>query len=92
MKEASGGKGGLSRVGRGKVYGSTTLGERGQIVIPAEARKDFGFEVGQKLIVMSHGRGVLVLNADVVAQMVAEDMDRLALLERRLAEETSDVK
>jgi len=33
-------------------YGSVTVGERGQIVIPAEARAELGIKPGDKLIVM----------------------------------------
>ncbi|MER3496723.1 MAG: AbrB family transcriptional regulator, partial [Armatimonadota bacterium] len=33
-------------------YGSVTVGERGQIVIPAEAREELGFNPGDKLLVM----------------------------------------
>ncbi|MBS1719709.1 MAG: AbrB/MazE/SpoVT family DNA-binding domain-containing protein [Armatimonadetes bacterium] len=35
-------------------YGSVTVGERGQIVIPAEARAELGFNPGEKLLVMRH--------------------------------------
>jgi len=31
-----------------------TVGERGQIVIPAEARRELGIEPGDKLIIMRH--------------------------------------
>jgi AbrB family looped-hinge helix DNA binding protein len=34
-----------------RFYGAITVSERGQIVIPAEARRDFGIEVGDKLLV-----------------------------------------
>ena len=34
-----------------KFYGSITVSERGQIVIPAEARKDFAIDTGDKLLV-----------------------------------------
>ena len=34
-----------------KFYGSVTVSERGQIVIPADARRDFGFAAGDKLLV-----------------------------------------
>ncbi|PIP31208.1 AbrB family transcriptional regulator [bacterium (Candidatus Howlettbacteria) CG_4_10_14_3_um_filter_37_10] len=34
-----------------KFYGSTTIGERGQIVVPAEARKDLNLDKGEKLLV-----------------------------------------
>ncbi|GBC94523.1 hypothetical protein HRbin16_00307 [bacterium HR16] len=35
-------------------YGMVTVGERGQIVIPAEARRELGIEPGDKLIIMRH--------------------------------------
>ena len=35
-------------------YGSATLGERGQVVIPAEARKDCNIHPGDKLLVFRH--------------------------------------
>jgi AbrB family looped-hinge helix DNA binding protein len=41
-----------------RFYGAITVSERGQIVIPAEARRDFNIEVGDKLLVfgdLEHG-------------------------------------
>lgn len=38
--------------GRG-FYGAVTVGERGQIVIPAQARRDLGIEAGDKLLVLA---------------------------------------
>ncbi len=35
-----------------RFYGSITVSDRGQIVIPAEARRDFNIEVGDKLLVL----------------------------------------
>lgn len=35
-------------------YGSATVGERGQIVIPAEARAEMGIEPGDKVLIMRH--------------------------------------
>lgn len=35
-------------------YGAVTVGERGQIVIPAEAREELGLKSGDKLLVMRH--------------------------------------
>ena len=37
--------------GRG-FYGAVTVGERGQIVIPAQARRDLGINAGDKLLVL----------------------------------------
>ncbi|HEY3333415.1 MAG TPA: AbrB/MazE/SpoVT family DNA-binding domain-containing protein [Capsulimonadaceae bacterium] len=33
-------------------YGTVTVGERGQIVIPAEARRDHNIETGDKLLII----------------------------------------
>lgn len=35
-------------------FGTVTVGERGQVVIPAEARKQCGIEGGDKLLVFRH--------------------------------------
>ena len=35
-----------------KFYGSVTVGERGQIAIPAEARREMQLEAGTKLVVL----------------------------------------
>ena len=35
-----------------KFYGAVTVSERGQIVVPAEARKDFNIKAGDKLLIM----------------------------------------
>ena len=36
-----------------KVFGTVTIGERGQIVIPAELRQSFGIKAGDKLFVFT---------------------------------------
>ncbi|OGD35107.1 hypothetical protein A2V94_08935 [Candidatus Atribacteria bacterium RBG_16_35_8] len=44
-----------------KFYGSITVSERGQIVIPADARRDFNIKTGDKLLVfgdMEKGLGI----------------------------------
>jgi len=45
-----------------KFYGLTTVGERGQLVIPADARRDFQITPATKLIVFgSKSGGGLIL-------------------------------
>jgi len=57
-----------------KFYGATTIGERGQVVIPAEARKDFQISPSTKLLVFSgHGGDALML---VKAEFVTEFLTR----------------
>ncbi|MDD5155869.1 MAG: AbrB/MazE/SpoVT family DNA-binding domain-containing protein [Candidatus Omnitrophica bacterium] len=38
-----------------QVYGAVTVGERGQVVIPAKLRKVFGISPGDKLFVFTKG-------------------------------------
>jgi len=53
-------------------HGSVTVGERGQIVIPAEARRKFRIETGDKLLVFSHpaGGGLLLAKVDALEGML----------------------
>lgn len=44
-----------------KFYGSVTVGERGQIVIPAEAREELGLKAGEKLLVFKVKNKVLAI-------------------------------
>jgi AbrB family looped-hinge helix DNA binding protein len=55
-------------------YGATTIGERGQIVIPAEARKDLDLIHSTKVMVFRAGlgEGLLILKADSVAEIIAK--------------------
>ncbi|MGB9857484.1 MAG: AbrB/MazE/SpoVT family DNA-binding domain-containing protein [Dictyoglomaceae bacterium] len=49
-----------------KIYGAATLSERGQIVIPQEAREDLNLKPGDKLIVMCMGpkTGLMLIKAE----------------------------
>lgn len=38
-----------------QVFGTTTVGERGQVVIPADARKHFNINKGDNFLVISGG-------------------------------------
>ena len=43
------------------IWGTVTIGERGQIVIPKAARDKFGFKSGDRLIVASDENGIALL-------------------------------
>lgn len=71
-------------------YGSATIGERGQIVIPAEARKECDLHPGEKLLVFRHPMhpNMLVLARVNDMQQLHEQMSRsMELLNRKLQEE-----
>ncbi len=42
-------------------YGTTTLGERGQVVIPAKMREEFKLEKGEQLLVFGMGENMITL-------------------------------
>lgn len=47
-----------------KFLGITTIGEKGQVVIPAEARQRLKLKKGDKLLVVSpHGNAVILIKA-----------------------------
>ncbi len=52
--------------------GNVTVGERGQVVIPAEARKALGIEPGDKLLVFAHPseHGVSLVKVSAVERFV----------------------
>lgn len=63
-------------------YGSTTVGERGQIVIPAEAREELGIRPGDKLLVMRHPvyKGLMIAKIDALKGFLDEFARGLELL------------
>ena len=66
-----------------KFYGSTTVGERGQVVIPAEARRDLNITQGTKLLVFSgHGGDDLVFTrAESMAEFINKAKEMMNQME-----------
>lgn len=64
-------------------YGSVTVGERGQIVIPAEARKRYKIETGDKLLVLAppHDKGIMLCKIDDIRQFMTLFLDSLKNVE-----------
>ena len=63
-------------------YGSTTVGERGQIVLPARLRKDFEINKGDKLLVMAdlHGSCINLVSPEVMNKfldMMSENINEM---------------
>jgi AbrB family looped-hinge helix DNA binding protein len=67
-------------------YGAVTVSERGQVVVPAQARRDLGIEVGEKLLVLGGpAGGLLLIRASVVGQLLSKWSDVIQKLELGLA-------
>ena len=53
-------------------YGTVTVGERGQVVVPAQARTDLDINPGDKLLVFGHPHqiGLMIVNVANVASIM----------------------
>jgi len=51
----------------GKIYGAATVGERGQISLPAEVRRELGINPGDKVMVFGNklNDSIVLIKADV---------------------------
>lgn len=62
-------------------HGTTTIGEKGQVVIPADARKAMGLKAGDKLLVFSMGKNMVALSKfeqlEAMADKMSERLDGL---------------
>jgi|APFre7841882724_1041349.scaffolds.fasta_scaffold28693_3 AbrB family looped-hinge helix DNA binding protein len=63
-----------------EIYGSVKVGERGQIVIPSKARKEYDIKSGDLLIVIGAPMmdGVALIKAEVVKEIIEKMSKGLA--------------
>ncbi len=72
----------------GKCFGSAVVGPRGQLVVPVEARRELGIDVGTKLLVFGHfgGRGLMFVKVEAVEELLnimSRKVDEFARLLRK---------
>ncbi|MDH7600937.1 MAG: AbrB/MazE/SpoVT family DNA-binding domain-containing protein [Armatimonadota bacterium] len=75
-------------------FGAATVGDRGQVVIPAEARKKLGINPGDKLLVLGHpmGAGLVLCKIDKARDLLAFLTESLKTLERAVMEAGADAE
>ena len=58
----------------GMFYGSVTVGERGQVVIPSEARSEMEISPGDKLLVLKHpvNQGLILVKFEAMKEFLEE--------------------
>ena len=72
-------------------YGSVTVGERGQVVIPVRARKRFNIGSGDKLLAFGvPGGGVAFFKVESISRFISTAMGRLSSMEKVLAETSKE--
>ena len=68
--------------GRG-FYGSVTVGARGQVALPAQARRDLGIEPGDKLLVLGDPKqGLALVSVESLLQNLDDSSHLLGLIRR----------
>lgn len=67
-----------------KFFGSATVGPRGQMVIPVNARKELGIDTGTTLLLFTgpESRMLVLLPADIMEHMLGRMGERLAHFEK----------
>ena len=74
-----------------KFYGAVTVSERGQIAIPAQARRDFDIKPGEKLLVLADlTKGIVLTKATIMARMMAATLEGVATMKDMLGTEPED--
>lgn len=71
--------GGKHLLGRSKgyhIFGTAKVGEKGQIVIPKEARKIFGIEAGDTLLIIGDEKNGIIVSKPDVIESAAEEIFR----------------
>jgi AbrB family looped-hinge helix DNA binding protein len=55
------------------IYGTVKVGDRGQVVIPAKARRDFNIKPGDLLLVVAgrNRRGIAMVKADAMKEFAS---------------------
>ncbi|MGO8805662.1 MAG: AbrB/MazE/SpoVT family DNA-binding domain-containing protein [Candidatus Bathyarchaeia archaeon] len=69
----------VQRNHEGRLYGTVKVGDRGQIVIPANARKELDINPGDLLFVMTsrNHRGLTMVKADAMREFAEKIMQEL---------------
>jgi AbrB family looped-hinge helix DNA binding protein len=69
----------VTEVAKGKfLYGTVTVGERGQIVLPKEARDHFSIKPGDKLIVTGDvNKGIAIVKAEIMKDLALKILGTL---------------
>ena len=63
---------------KGKFLTMVMVGEKGQIVIPKDARAQFGIQPGDTLLVLGDDRhGIIVTRPDVIQDVAMQIFDKL---------------
>ncbi|AKM80482.1 TPA: AbrB/MazE/SpoVT family DNA-binding domain-containing protein [Candidatus Saccharibacteria bacterium] len=72
-----------------KLYGTATVGTKGQVVIPSDAREQLGIKAGDRLYVLGskHGKWVSFIQEDQLREMLSHLTDNIEIYKEALDEQ-----
>ena len=59
------------------IFGVVKVGDKGQIVIPKDARKIYGIKPGDTLMMLGDDKGIALLKTDIFQGIIAQSMEGL---------------
>ncbi|ENK0839712.1 AbrB family transcriptional regulator [Clostridium sporogenes] len=74
----------MSKIKDGKyIFGTVKVGERGQIVIPKEAREKFNINAGDNLIVLGdEKKGIAIAKVDIMKSFAVKFLEEFGMVEK----------
>lgn len=63
-------------------FGTATLGERGQVVIPSEIRKELDLEAGEQFMVLLANDSVVFVPGDKFEKMISDLDQKISKLKK----------
>ena len=60
------------------IFGVVKVGDKGQVVIPRDARKMYGINSGDALIVLGDQRGMALLKTEIIQNAIDQAMEGLS--------------
>ncbi|MCR1975819.1 AbrB/MazE/SpoVT family DNA-binding domain-containing protein [Clostridium sporogenes] len=72
----------MSKIKDGKyIFGTVKVGERGQIVIPKEAREKFNINAGDNLIVLGdEKKGIAIAKVDIMKSFAVKFLEEFGMV------------
>ena len=58
------------------IFGVVKVGDRGQIVIPKEAREIYGIKAGDSLLVLGDKKGMAILKTEIFQDKINEVLNK----------------
>ncbi len=82
----------MIEVKKGKyIFGTVKVGERGQIVIPKEARDKFGIEPGDSLLILGdENKGIAIVKEDLMKNFALKILEGMSYVKERVKGEKNE--